>query len=125
VGDELFDALGASPTFRFEGPVDSAVPDELAVHVVAVVREGLANAAKHAGSPTFDVRVAVEADRVAVTVADRGRGLGERRPGGHGLDNLASRATEVGGSFTAESRDGGGTQLRWLAPLSPPMLAPR
>jgi len=118
VGDELFDALGSSPTFRFEGPVDSAVPDELALHVVAVVREGLANAAKHAGSPTFDVRVAVEADRVAVTVADRGRGLGDRRPGSHGLDNLASRAAEVGGHFQIQNREGGGTELRWLAPLA-------
>ncbi len=117
VGDELFDALGASPTFRFEGPVDSAIPDDLASHVVAVVREGLANAAKHAGSPTFDVRVAVEADRVAVTVADRGRGLGERRPEGHGLDNLASRAEEAGGHFEIGARPGGGTELRWLAPL--------
>ncbi len=118
VGDELFDALGASPTFRFEGPVDSAVPDDLAVHVVAVVREGLANAAKHAGSPTFDVRVAVEGGHVAVTVADRGRGTAERRPGGHGLDNLASRAAEAGGRFEVGPRSGGGTELRWTAPLT-------
>jgi signal transduction histidine kinase len=117
-GDELFDALGASPTFRFEGPVDSAVPDELASHVVAVVREGLANAAKHAGSASFDVRVAVEADRLVVTVADRGRGLGERREGGHGLANLGSRAAEVGGHFEVGPRPGGGTELRWIAPLA-------
>jgi signal transduction histidine kinase len=118
VGDELLEALGAAPTFRFEGPVDSAVPDDLAVHVVAVVREGLANAAKHAGSPTFEVRVAVEADRLAVTVSDRGRGLGDRRTGGHGLGNLASRATEVGGHFEIGPRSGGGTELRWIAPLA-------
>lgn len=118
VGDELFDALGSAPSFRFEGPVDSAVPDDLGAHVVAVVREGLANAAKHARSATFEVRVAVEADRVVVTVADRGHGLGDRRPGGHGLDNLASRAEQVGGRFDIAPRDGGGTELRWIAPLA-------
>lgn len=117
VGDELFDALGSSPTFRFEGPVDSAVRDDLAVHVVAVVREGLANAAKHAGSPAFDVRVAVEADLVVITVADRGRGISDHRPGGHGLANLAARAAEVGGTFAVGPRPGGGTELCWTAPL--------
>jgi signal transduction histidine kinase len=117
VGDELFDALGSSPTFRFEGPVDSAVPDELAVHVVAVVREALANVAKHAGSPTSDVRVAVVGDRIEVTVKDRGRGISERRAGGHGLDNLATRADEAGGRFEVGPRAGGGTELHWSAPL--------
>ena len=117
VGDELFDALGSSPTFRFEGPVDSAVPDELALHVVAVVREGLANVAKHASSPTSAVRVTVGSDHLEVSIQDRGRGIPEGRSGGHGLENLASRAAEVGGRFDVDSRPGNGTELVWTAPL--------
>ena len=70
VGDEFFDALGYAPTFRFEGPVDSGVPDALAAHVVAVVREGLANVAKHAGSPTAEVRVSVANHEVKVFLDD-------------------------------------------------------
>jgi signal transduction histidine kinase len=118
VGDELVDALGYPPTFRFEGPVDSGVPDGLAGHVVAVVREGLANVAKHAGSPTAEVRVAVGDGQVAVDLDDAGRGLGERSDGGHGLANLAARASELGGAFEIGPRPGGGTSVRWRVPLS-------
>jgi signal transduction histidine kinase len=117
VGDEFFDALGYSPTFRFEGPVDSGVPDDLVPHVVSVVREGLANIAKHAGSPTAEVRVAVGHGEVIVVLEDAGRGLGEPRPGGHGLVNLRTRADETGGCFEIGPRPGGGTVVRWSAPI--------
>jgi signal transduction histidine kinase len=117
VGDELHDALGFAPSFRFEGPVDSGVPDGLLAHVVAVVREGLANIAKHSGSPTAEVQVAVGHGEVVVILADSGRGLGEGRAGGHGLVNLQARAEEVGGTFVIGVRDGGGTTLRWSAPI--------
>lgn len=117
VGDELFDALGFSPTFRFEGPVDSGVPDALAPHVIAVVREGLANIAKHAGSPTAEVRVSVGGGQVAVALDDAGRGLGERGTSGNGIRNLTARATELGGTFEVVERPGGGTSIRWQVPI--------
>lgn len=117
MGDELFDALGYSPTFRFEGPVDSGVPDALAAHVLAVAREGLTNVAKHAGSPTAEVRVTVLDGTVEVRIEDAGRGIVERRPGGQGLSNLDGRADELGGTFELSDRPGGGTVLRWRAPL--------
>ena len=116
VGDEFFDALGYSPMFRFEGPVDNAIPDALALHVIAVVREGLANIAKHANSPTAEVRVTVAQGEVIVELADSGRGLGERSSGGYGLVNLTTRAGELGGTFEVNDRPGGGTQVRWRAP---------
>lgn len=117
IGDELMEALGFAPTFRFEGPVDSAIPDLFVPHVLSVVREGLANVARHAGSPTADVRVIVNAGTVAVTIDDSGRGLSERGQGGHGLNNLASRAEELGGTFELADRPGGGTRLSWRVPL--------
>jgi signal transduction histidine kinase len=117
VGDEFFDALGFSPTFRFEGPVDSGVPDSLAPHVVAVVREGLANVAKHAGSPTAEVRVSVGGGRVTVAIDDAGRGLGSQVGRGNGIRNLTARAAELGGTFDASDRRGGGTAIRWQVPV--------
>lgn len=117
VGDEFYDALGYSPTFRFEGPIDSGVPDALVQHVVAVVREGLANIAKHSGSPTADVRVTLGNGSVTVVLEDAGRGLGDPRDGGHGLANLRTRAEELGGAFEAGDRPVGGTVLRWSAPI--------
>jgi signal transduction histidine kinase len=117
IGDEFHDALGFAPTFRFEGPVDSGVPDDLLPHVLSVVREGLANIAKHSGSDTAEVQVAVGHGEVVVVLADAGRGLGEARPGGNGLANLRARADEAGGTFTVDAREGGGTVVRWRAPI--------
>lgn len=117
VGDELFDALGFTPTFRFDGPVDHGVPDSLVPHVLAVVREALTNVAKHAGSPTAEVRVSVTGGEVHVVVEDGGRGLPEAPEGGHGLGNLQARAEQLGGQFEAADRPGGGTVVRWHAPI--------
>jgi signal transduction histidine kinase len=117
VGDELFDALGFSPTFRFDGPVDHGVPDSLVPHVIAVVREALTNVAKHAGSPTAEVRVSVAGGEVHVAVEDGGRGLPDAPDGGHGLGNLRSRAEQLGGRFEVSARPGGGTVVRWQAPV--------
>ena len=86
-------------------------------HVASVVREGLANVARHSGSPTAEVRVVVNDGWVTITIDDAGRGLGERGTGGHGLGNLGSRAREVGGTFDIRDRPGGGATLRWRAPL--------
>ncbi len=117
VGDEFFDALGFAPTFRFEGPVDSGVPDALTTHVVAVVREGLANIAKHAGSPTAEVHVSVGGGQVTVVLEDAGRGLGDRGTSGNGIKNLTTRAAELGGTFDVGERRGGGTAIRWQVPI--------
>ena len=117
VGDEFYDALGFTPTFRFEGPVDSGVPDPLIQHVVAVVREGLANIAKHSGSPVADVRVSVGRGAMSVVLIDAGRGLGDTASGGHGLVNLRARAEDLGGSFEIECPASGGTTVRWMVPI--------
>lgn len=117
VGDELFDALGFTPTFRFDGPVDHGVPDSLVPHVIAVVREALTNVAKHASSPTAEVRVSVAGGEVHVLVEDGGRGLPDAPGGGHGLGNLRARAEQLGGQFEAAPRPGGGTVVRWHAPI--------
>jgi signal transduction histidine kinase len=34
-----------------------------------------------------------------------------------GLANLRQRAEDVGGTFSVEKADGGGTKLRWCVPL--------
>jgi len=116
VGDAMSGALGYPATFRFEGPVDSGVPDELVPHVVSVVREGLANIARHAASPTAEVLVRVTSGHIVVEIEDRGSGPGAARADGRGLANLSSRAEECGGEMVLEARSGGGTRLLWQVP---------
>jgi signal transduction histidine kinase len=117
VGDELVEALGSEPTFRFEGPVDSVVGGDVAGHVVAVVREGLTNAAKHADGGTVRVSVSVGGGSLEVVIDDDGPGPGPSRVGGHGLANLATRAGELGGDSALEPGAAGGARLRWRVPL--------
>ncbi|MCU1354244.1 MAG: putative signal transduction histidine kinase, partial [Acidimicrobiales bacterium] len=117
VGDELVDGLGFQPTIRFDGPVDSAVDDEVTAHAVAVVREALTNVARHAGAGRAEVLVEARQGWLRITVDDTGTGPGARRPDGRGVSNIEARAAELGGTATIEAREGGGTRVRWEVPL--------
>lgn len=79
------------------------------VALCRVVREGLANVARHAGPTGAGVRVWRDGDHVTVTVADAGPLDGWRAvPGaGHGLAGLRERVGSLGGTVVAEPVDGG------------------
>jgi signal transduction histidine kinase len=101
-------------TVQFVGPL-SVVDAALADHAEAVVREAVSNAVRHAGATRLAVTVKVE-DDVCIEVIDNGRGV----PGditGSGLTSLHHRAQQAGGAFTIADATGGGTVLRWSAPL--------
>ena len=114
--DEMTRAFGFAPRMRLDGPVDTAVDGVVADHLVAVVRESLSNAARHAQASSVDVTVAVADGRVRVDVVDNGVGLGE--PGRRsGLANMRSRAEELGGTFDiGPGPDGVGTRVHWSVP---------
>lgn len=117
LGSEVAEAIGKTPTFRFEGPVDTLLgPDDLA-HVIAVIREGLSNVARHAPMAAVSVVVSVVEGTLEVLVDDTGPGPGPARPDGRGLANLASRAAQLGGTFVLEPGPEGGTRLGWRVPL--------
>ncbi|MCU1499317.1 MAG: putative signal transduction histidine kinase [Acidimicrobiales bacterium] len=117
VGDALTEALGFSPTIHFEGPIDAAVPPEVAVHLLAVIGEALTNIARHAQSPTAAISISVADGWVHVTINDLGVGPGRPRDGGHGLANMAARAAELGGESVVEPGPDGGTRVTWTVPL--------
>ena len=116
-------ALGFSPRLTLDGLVDTLVPEGIADHLLAALREALSNVAKHAHARRVDVEVLVADGHATVRVTDDGVGIPERRGGGHGLTNLADRATALGGGFTTEPRDGGGTVATWRVPLDRPVTA--
>ena len=88
-------ALGFQPRVQFDGPIDSRVPEELVHDVLAVVREALSNAARHAEASTVEVRVEAH-DNLTVTVTDDGKGMGDTTRSS-GLLNLRTRAESPGG----------------------------
>lgn len=111
-------ALGFSPSLRVDGPIDTAVPDLPAQELLAVLREALANVARHAGAAHVDVRVTVGELHLLLEVADDGCGMPAETVGGNGLRNMERRAADLGGSLAFEAGATGGTALRWSVPLT-------
>ena len=105
------------------GAIDDRVGEDMGDDVVAVVREGLANAARHARATAVAVRIDVGGEgptgRITVEVEDDGAGLPPERDRKSGTDNLAARARRHGGTFTlGATSEGRGTLLTWQAPFS-------
>ncbi len=96
-----------------EAPADADVPTEVAVAVFYCIREGLQNAAKHAGAgASVTVRLDVRDTAVHFEVVDDGQGFDiGADPVGHGLRSLQSRMDAVGGEIRLGS-DGPGTGAR-------------
>jgi len=117
LSEELTGALGSRPEVRIHGAVDNVVPQHVGDHVLAVVREGLTYAGKHAGATHYVVTLVVT-DRLVLEVEDNGTGieLPLAQPG-LGLVNIRERAEKLDGSFEVHAGGNGGTRLVWTVPL--------
>jgi signal transduction histidine kinase len=111
---EMRPVLGLSPRLVMSGPVGAGVPDSVRPHVLAVLREALSNAARHAAATSVEVELHV-GKQVTLTVRDDGVGVDptSRRSG---LLNMQQRAVRLGGDMTVERAEAGGTRLVWTVP---------
>jgi len=109
------DRLGFAPSLEVGGPLGS-VPAPLRADLLAVLREALANAARHAGASAVDVRVKV-GEQALVSVTDDGRGVPSAPARRSGLANLEQRASARGGVLEIGPGAAGGTSVRWRVPL--------
>jgi signal transduction histidine kinase len=87
-----------------------------------VAQLAIDNAARHAEASAITVTVAVGPDRLALAIADDGRGFdlaagGAVRPGARGLTDATRRAAAVAATIRIEPRNGGGTTVAfdWAA----------
>ncbi|MFT3714945.1 MAG: GAF domain-containing sensor histidine kinase [Gordonia sp. (in: high G+C Gram-positive bacteria)] len=103
------------PSVSFSGPVDTLVPNSLAPHIEAVLREGLSNALRHSGGDRIGVRIVAD-DVLTVEVSDNGHGI-PTDIAYRGLRNLTKRADECDGNFTVDTHPDKGTTLIWEVPL--------
>jgi signal transduction histidine kinase len=124
--EELAPVLGARPRTSFHGAVDNLIPPQTADHVLAVVREGLTNAGKHAGATSYEVLIAVD-DDIRLEIVDNGTGFDRDHlvSGGMGLANMRNRAEKLHGSFEVSSQPGAGTRLTWTVPIPDPEATSR
>jgi signal transduction histidine kinase len=118
LGREAAGTLGFDPRCFFEGPVDSAVDDDLAAELLATLREALSNVARHARATRVEVEVVVT-DQVVLRVIDDGTGPpAPDTTRGHGLNNMEARAAKRGGQFALRAGPPAATVLEWQVPLS-------
>lgn len=104
-----------SPSVRMSGAIDTLVPHTIAEHAVAVVREGVSNAVRHAHATTITV-TADAGDDLVIEVVDNGDGIPEGASRS-GLINVEQRAAACEGTVTLVSHPHGGTRLTWRVPL--------
>ena len=113
-------SLGFEPHLHLDGPIDSAVGEEAAGHLLSTLREALSNVVRHAGASRVDVTVEVSLGNLHVEVRDNGVGLPPAvQRSGRGLTNMGRRAEGLGGSMSLSPGPGGnGTVLSWRVPLN-------
>ena len=113
---QLAEPYEASIDLEVTGDI-SDLPPEIVGDVVQVVREATSNALRHSGVGRVTVTVHRGADRLVITVADRGRGFDpETVARGMGLDNLRARARDANGETEITSRAGFRTTVRVILP---------
>jgi signal transduction histidine kinase len=108
--------LGHFPTVTFSGPVDR-LPSAAADDLVAVLREALANVARHAGATRTAVVVEVAGGVLSLTVDDDGVGVVGRPRTGYGLGYIEQRARRHGGDLVLGPGAVTGTRLVWTCPV--------
>jgi len=91
------------------------------VSLLRILREALANVARHAQARKVEVSLKVGRE-LLLQVADDGIGIPSQHAGQdrqcHGLANMRTRAAALGGSLMLESRLGGGTMVSVRLPVA-------
>ncbi|GGC60388.1 histidine kinase [Marinobacter halophilus] len=110
--DEFSERLGRPVEFEYNLPPQTLSPNE-EIHTLQIVREGLANAVKHADATDISVKVLFESPQVRASIRDNGKGLpGGGQPLNHyGLVIMQDRARTLGGKVQVQNRDEGGVEV--------------
>ncbi|MCX7144594.1 MAG: PAS domain-containing sensor histidine kinase, partial [Proteobacteria bacterium] len=96
-------------------PEGGSVPRGVAEAAYRIVQEALTNVLRHADARRATIRLEQDAERLAVSIRDDGRGFDPvevRRMGGFGLLGMQERVKLAGGNLGVSSEPGGGTEVR-------------
>jgi signal transduction histidine kinase len=113
--DRAGSTLKFRPTLEIVGPLRSAVSEDVAPHLLAVLGEAMSNATRHSGGTQITVRITA-GEALELVVTDNGGGLpADVRESG--LSNIRERAARLGGQCEVDSSSEG-TTVRWTVPTA-------
>lgn len=113
---EATSRVGLPIRLSVSGPV-RPLPPAVELAAYRIVQESLANVLHHAGAASAAVTLSYEDDRLAVEVADDGRGWPANGGGnGLGIVGMRERAAAVGGELEVGPRPDGGFRVRARLP---------
>lgn len=103
---------------RVEAPAD--LPPDMALHLLRITQEALANVRRHAHASRVSISLARENGALELTVADDGQGFDAASPlaRGHvGLASMRERVRSLDGQLTFATSPGQGTRITARVPL--------
>lgn len=123
--DQMLDGQPQGPETELVRQLDAETlalirPGQAAA-IVGILREAISNARRHGRAKRITLRAEHSDDSVALAVHDNGDGFDQATSGsrtGHGLANMRTRATELGGDLRVESAPGKGTRILLLLPVA-------
>jgi signal transduction histidine kinase len=113
-------------TLDFQAPAELEkikLSPEQRRHLFLIFKEALNNIARHAECASVSVSINISRSGLTVEICDDGRGFSDIHPStngganGHGLENMQSRAAQLGGQFSIDSSPSRGTCLKLTMPL--------
>jgi signal transduction histidine kinase len=83
-------------------------------------KEALNNILKHAEATEVRVELAIEGEKLQISIVDNGCGFIQNGSptSGNGLNNMKRRLGRIGGRLKLESQPGSGTKIEMEAPLA-------
>jgi signal transduction histidine kinase len=117
IADDLRLTALANIHHKIDLPPEAQLEPARVHHLLAIVREALSNATRHAQAQSIVVKVLKEKNTLIVSVEDDGCGFAAN-PGsnGYGLQNMRDRANLLGGQLKIDSRPGQGVTVRLRVP---------
>jgi len=101
--------------FRFIGQETRLSPD-VQDEFYRIAQEALCNARKHSRATAVSILLSCEANMIALTIKDNGKGFVDKNPRtaseGFGLSSMRARALRIGGSMDISSAPRRGTEVK-------------
>lgn len=95
-----------------------------ATHLYRIAQEAVGNAVKHAKANAISIRLAPSGSDLLLEIRDDGVGIAPRTPPyeGAGLRLMEHRCSVIGGRFTVQRQEGGGTLVACTIPATGPRV---